>query len=72
MGLEALEELNGLAVPLGHELEPTPGVVQRLTPACYALWVPDIDAALDDEDAKKEFWAAFRALGDWYAELPPY
>jgi uracil-DNA glycosylase len=34
--------------------------------------VPDIDAALDDEGEKRRFWGAFRALGDWYGELPPY
>ena len=33
---------------------------------------PDIDASLDDDAAKRAFWSAFRALGDWYAELPPY
>ena len=25
-----------------------------------------------EEGAKREFWNAFRVLGDWYAELPPY
>ena len=24
------------------------------------------------EQAKRDFWAAFRALGEWYSELPPY
>ena len=51
---------------------PTPGVVQQLTPSMDALFVPNIDEALDEEEAKREFWAAFRVLGDWYAELPPY
>ena len=37
MGDEALEELNGLGVPLGRELEPKPGEVQRLTPSFEAL-----------------------------------
>jgi uracil-DNA glycosylase len=72
MGEEAVEELNVLRVPLGRELEWKPGEIQRLTPTCDALAVPDIDASLDDEGAKREFWGAFRALGDWYAELPPY
>ncbi len=39
---------------------------------CDVLFVPDIDASLDDEGAKRSFWRAFRALGDWYADLPPY
>jgi len=72
MGEEALEELNELRVPLGREIRPVAGQVQRLTPSMEALWCPDIDASLDDEAAKREFWRAFRALGDWYADLPPY
>ena len=72
MGAEALDELNDLGVPLGRRLEPKTGEVQRLTPACEALYVPDIDSSLDEEDAKRAFWRAFRALGEWYADLPPY
>ncbi len=72
MGEEALAELNDLGVPLGRELEATLGEIQKLTPACDALYVPDIDQALDDEPAKRSFWRAFRALGEWYADLPPY
>jgi uracil-DNA glycosylase len=72
MGEEALAELNDLDVPLGRRLEPRIGEIQKLTPSCDALYVPDIDRALDEEPAKRAFWSAFRALGDWYAELPPY
>ena len=72
MGEEARAELNDLEVPLGRAVEPEPGEVQQLTPSCDALYVPDIDAALDEEDSKREFWKAFRALGDWYADFPPY
>jgi uracil-DNA glycosylase family 4 len=72
MGEEALEELNLLGVPLAAELAADEGEVQRLTPACDALYVPDLDASLDDERAKREFWSAFRPLGDWYADFPPY
>jgi uracil-DNA glycosylase len=72
MGDEALEELNDLHVPLGRQLEWKPGELQRLTPSIEALTVPDIDRSLDDEDAKREFWGAFRALGEWYADFPPY
>ena len=57
MGDEALEELNGLGVPLGRELAYEPGELQRLTPSCEALVTPDIDRSLDDEQAKREFWA---------------
>jgi uracil-DNA glycosylase family 4 len=72
MGPEALAELNELGVPMASRLEPEVGRIQRLTPSCEALYVPDIDASLDDEEQKREFWSAFRKLGDWYAELPPY
>jgi uracil-DNA glycosylase family 4 len=72
MGEEALAELNRLRVPLGAELEPAPGDIQKLTPSCDALYVPDIDRALDEEAPKRAFWRAFRALGDWYADFPPY
>jgi uracil-DNA glycosylase family 4 len=72
MGDKALETLNDLQVPLGRELSATLGEVQTLTPTIDALFVPDIDESLDSEQSKREFWSAFRALGDWYAELPPY
>jgi uracil-DNA glycosylase family 4 len=72
MGEEARAELNELGVPLGREIAARPGEVQPLTPMCDALFVPDIDASLDDEGAKRSFWRAFRALGDWYQDLPPY
>jgi uracil-DNA glycosylase family 4 len=72
MGEEALAELNGLGVPLGSEVEPKPGEIQKLTPSCDALYVPDVDRALDEDSAKRSFWRSFRALGDWYADFPPY
>jgi uracil-DNA glycosylase family 4 len=72
MGPEALATLNELALPLAGELRESPGEVQALTPSIDAIYVPDIDAALDEEDAKRAFWTAFRALGEWWADLPPY
>jgi uracil-DNA glycosylase len=72
MGEDALAELNDLDVPLARALDPLPGVIQKLTPTCDGLYVPDIDSALDEEAAKRAFWSAFRALGEWYADLPPY
>ena len=56
----------------GRPARPDEGAIQRLTPACDALYVPDIDGSLDDERVKREFWRAFRALGDWYEDFPPY
>jgi uracil-DNA glycosylase family 4 len=72
MGDEALHVLDELQVPLARPLEPSMGVVQQLTPSIDALFVPNIDTSLDEEAAKREFWSAFRVLGTWYADLPPY
>jgi uracil-DNA glycosylase len=72
MGERVLETLNEVGVPLARELEPKLGEVQSLTPTIDVLYVPDIDDSLDSEESKREFWSSFRALGDWYAELPPY
>jgi uracil-DNA glycosylase family 4 len=72
MGPDALQVLNELALPLARTLEAVPGMVQKLTPSVDALYTPDIDGALDEEDAKRAFWSSFRVLGDWYAEFPPY
>ena len=72
MGEDALGVLNDLAIPLARPLAPDPGVLQRLTPAIEALFVPSIDDALDEEGAKRAFWSAFRVLGQWWADLPPY
>jgi uracil-DNA glycosylase family 4 len=72
MGEDALEALDELALPLARPLVPTVGEVQQLAPQTAALLVPNIDVALDEEHTKRAFWSAFRALGDWWAELPPY
>jgi uracil-DNA glycosylase len=72
MGEEALAVLNDLSLPLAQPVLARPGAVQRMTPSIDALYVPNIDEALDEETAKRAFWSAFRVLGEWYADLPPY
>jgi len=72
MGSDALAVLSELDVPLRLELGPTIGEIQRYTPTIEALYVPGIDDSLDEESAKREFWTAFRVLGQWWADLPPY
>jgi uracil-DNA glycosylase family 4 len=72
MGEPALVTLNELRVPLAAPIEPRLGEIQKLTPTIEALYAPDIDASLDAEEPKREFWRAFRVVGDWYADLPPY
>jgi uracil-DNA glycosylase len=72
MGEDALEAVNELGIPLARRLAPRTGEIQRLTPTVEALYVPNIDDSLDEETAKREFWAAFRVLGQWWEDLPPY
>ncbi|MGC2373352.1 MAG: uracil-DNA glycosylase family protein [Solirubrobacteraceae bacterium] len=72
MGPEALATLNDLSIPLARALEPRLGEIQQLTPTVDALYVPNIDESLDEQDSKRAFWGAFRALGEWYAAQPPY
>jgi uracil-DNA glycosylase family 4 len=72
MGEPALAFVNALEFPLADALEAEPGALQRFTPTIEALYVPDIDASLDEQAAKTRFWNAFKLLGTWWAELPPY
>jgi uracil-DNA glycosylase family 4 len=72
MGDDALAALADLDLPLAVHVEPEIGEIQQLTPQLALLHVPNIDRALDDDRAKRAFWASFRVLGEWYAELPPY
>jgi uracil-DNA glycosylase len=72
MGEPARAFLNSVAFPLSSEIEETIGELQRFTPTIQALVTPDIDEALDEAPAKTAFWNAFKTLGTWWAELPPY
>lgn len=72
MGPRALDLVNRLDAPMSEPLAEDVGVVQRWTPTVDAIHVPDIDEALDEQSAKRAFWAAFRAIGDWHEAQPPY
>ena len=72
MGERALDFLNALDFPLSAPVEPNAGELQRFTPTAEALYVPDIDASLDDQASKSGFWKAFKTVGSWWTELPPY
>jgi uracil-DNA glycosylase len=72
MGEESVSFLNALEFPLADRVEYAPGGLQRFTATVDALVVPDIDTSLDEAQAKTAFWNAFKALGPWWAELPPY
>lgn len=72
MGERVVAALAQLDFPLAGPLRAAPGEVQRWTPTIEALYVPDIDESLDEQNAKRAFWQAFRAIGDWHQAQPPY
>lgn len=72
MGEQTVAFVNKLGFPLSDPLDAGVEGLQRFTGTIEALVVPDIDAALDEAPAKTAFWNAFKAVGAWYAELPPY
>ena len=72
MGEDARQCLNAIRFPLATGVEDRPGQIQTLTPTIEALVTPDIDASLDEQSTKRAFWEAFKALGPWWSELPPY
>ncbi len=72
MGEQALAFLKGVEFPLADEVEAHEGTLQRFTATIDALYVPDIDASLDEQAAKTRFWNAFKLVGPWWSELPPY
>ncbi len=73
MGERVTEFVNELRFPLSEPItDGSIGALQRFTPTIEALVTPDIDESLDDQSAKTQFWNAFKALGPWWAEQPPY
>ena len=72
MGRPTLEVVNRERVAGMSELVWEPGALQEFTPFCKALVTPDIDECLDEEKAKAQFWRAFRNLGEWFRDEPPY
>ena len=72
MGEPARVFLNSVKFPLARELEPEQGVLQEFTPTIQGLVTPDIDESLDEQPAKTAFWNAFKMLGEWWSQTPPY
>jgi uracil-DNA glycosylase len=73
MGERSVEFLNGLRFPLADAVDAAArGTIQRFTPTVEALVTPDVDESLDEQPTKTAFWNAFKALGPWWAEQPPY
>ena len=73
MGERTVTFVGDLHFPLSDAIAPAkPGILQRFTPTIEALMTPDVDESLDEQSAKTAFWNAFKALGPWWAEQPPY
>jgi uracil-DNA glycosylase len=73
MGDSTVTFFNDLRFPLSDTIEvDTLGSLQRFTATIEALVTPDVDESLDDQPAKTAFWKAFKALGPWWSEQPPY
>ena len=73
MGERSATFVDDLEFPLSDRLDAgLQGEVQRFTATIDALVTPDIDEALDEAPSKTAFWNAFKALGPWWAEQPPY
>lgn len=72
MGEDTRDVVDRLAIVDAGPLPRTMGVVDDWSPTCQALLCPDVDESLTSPAAKQEFWDAFRAIGPWYDERPPY
>ena len=72
MGEPALAFVNATRFPLARELQLVEGELQEYTPTIQGLVTPDIDESLDEQPAKTAFWNAFKVLGEWWSETPPY
>jgi uracil-DNA glycosylase len=72
MGDDARGFVDSIRFPLSVRAEGEIGSIAQWTPTIELLPVPDIDASLNDAAAKQAFWLAFKALGDWYENQPPY
>ena len=72
MGEPAVAFLNAARFPLARELALVEGELQELTPTIQGLVTPDIDQSLDEQPAKTAFWNAFKVLGEWWSQTPPY
>jgi uracil-DNA glycosylase family 4 len=72
MGEQAVSFLNAASFPLARELKPLEGELQEYTPTIQGLVTPDIDESLDEQPAKTAFWNAFKVLGEWWSQTPPY
>ena len=73
MGEQTVAFLNGIEFPLAQPVDAgREGELQRFTGTIDALVTPDVDDSLDEQADKTRFWNAFKAVGQWWAEQPPY
>ena len=71
MGGRALEAVNDLGYPLARTVEPSPGEIQAFTPACDALFAPDIDDSRRG-GIEAGVLAGVQDARHLYDDLPPY
>ena len=72
MGERVVEALATLGFPASRAPPRRARRGAALDPDDRRPLVPDIDASLDEQGAKRAFWDAFRAIGDWHQAQPPY
>ncbi len=72
MGEPTRQSVNDLHIEDALEIKPLLGEIQPWLHECHALFVPDIDDSLEAPADKQEFWKCFRAIGEWYADKPPF
>jgi len=73
MGEQVAAFVNDLHFPLAEQIPvESTGTIQRFTPTIEALVTTAVDESLDGQAEKTQFWNAFKALGPWWAEQPPY
>ena len=73
MGEDALAVVNELDIPLRRELDCGSGGDPGVHPRDRCAVRPQHRrGARRGVRAKRAFWSAFRVLGQWWADLPPY
>ena len=72
MGEDALRFLNELDFRSRGRSRTAPASCSNSLPRPRRSWCRTSTASLDEQPAKTDFWNAFKLLGPWWAELPPY
>lgn len=65
MGDDVTRVLSTLDLQLKRLIDPGSSAIQQYTPEIQVLVTPTIESALQNDDAKRSFWNAFRQLESW-------